>query len=36
VREGAQSAGVDAVFDKSLQLDAFYDFCKSLGLSTAR
>lgn len=36
VREGAQSAGVDAVFDKSLQLDAFYDFCKTLNLSAAR
>ena len=36
VREGALSAGVDAVFDKSLQLEAFYDFCKTLNISPRR
>lgn len=36
VREGAMSAGVDAVFDKSLQLEAFYDFCKTLNISPRR
>lgn len=36
VREDAQSAGVDAVFDKSLQLEAFYDFCRALNLSPSR
>ncbi|MGJ7524578.1 response regulator [Variovorax sp. GB1P17] len=36
VREGAQSAGVDAVFDKSLQLEAFYDFCRALNISPSR
>lgn len=30
VREGALSAGVDAVFDKSLQLEEFYAFCGEL------
>lgn len=33
VREGALAAGVDAVFDKSLQLEAFYDFCRTLNIS---
>ncbi|KQX87217.1 response regulator [Variovorax sp. Root473] len=33
VREGALSAGVDAVFDKSLQLEDFYEFCRKLGIS---
>lgn len=36
VREGALSAGVDAVFDKSLQLEAFYDFCSNLNISPRR
>lgn len=36
VREGALSAGVDAVFDKSLQLEAFYDFCRTLNISPRR
>ncbi|OEZ32145.1 response regulator [Variovorax boronicumulans] len=36
VREGALSAGVDAVFDKSLQLEDFYDFCRTLGISPRR
>jgi hypothetical protein len=27
---------VDAVFDKSLQLEAFYDFCKTLNISPRR
>lgn len=36
VREGALSAGVDAVFDKSLELEAFYDFCKKLNISPRR
>jgi len=36
VREGALSAGVDAVFDKSLQLEAFYDFCASLNITPRR
>ena len=36
VREGALSAGVDAVFDKSLQLEDFYDFCRTLGIQTRR
>ncbi len=36
VREGAFSAGVDAVFDKSLQLEAFYDFCATLNISPRR
>ncbi|SEK06245.1 Response regulator receiver domain-containing protein [Variovorax sp. OK605] len=36
VREGALSAGVDAVFDKSLQLEAFYEFCKQLNISPRR
>lgn len=36
VREGALSAGVDAVFDKSLELEAFYDFCKTLNISPRR
>lgn len=36
VREGALSAGVDAVFDKSLQLEAFYDFCAALNITPRR
>jgi DNA-binding NarL/FixJ family response regulator len=32
LREDALSAGVDAVFDKSLQLEDFYEFCRSLGI----
>ncbi|MDQ0607593.1 DNA-binding NarL/FixJ family response regulator [Variovorax sp. W1I1] len=36
VREGALSAGVDAVFDKSLQLEAFYDFCAKLNITPRR
>jgi DNA-binding NarL/FixJ family response regulator len=36
VREGALSAGVDAVFDKSLQLEAFYDFCAGLNITPRR
>jgi DNA-binding NarL/FixJ family response regulator len=36
VREGALSAGVDAVFDKSLQLEAFYEFCRQLNISPRR
>jgi DNA-binding NarL/FixJ family response regulator len=36
VREGALSAGVDAVFDKSLELEAFYDFCRALNISPRR
>ena len=36
VREGALSAGVDAVFDKSLQLGAFYDFCAALNIAPRR
>lgn len=36
VREGALSAGVDAVFDKSLQLEAFYEFCAGLNITPRR
>ncbi|MET3494611.1 response regulator [Variovorax boronicumulans] len=36
VREGALAAGVDAVFDKSLQLEAFYEFCAGLNITPRR
>ncbi|MFS2102579.1 response regulator [Variovorax sp. Varisp85] len=36
VREGALSAGVDAVFDKSHELEAFYEFCRTLNISPRR
>ena len=36
IQRSDRQAGVDAVFDKSLQLEAFYDFCAALNITPRR